>query len=161
MKSTILFIVALSVLAFSCKKSPPEVQVESEYNEKESIKELSQKVHEIWQDAENKDIEKLKSAHYESPKFSKFGPRVSERQNVSETNRSETEHFSKIKDVKLILENLKVDVFENIGIATFYNNYSFIKNGEIKKGKVRVTLAFIKSPDGWKIIHEHSSPFNE
>lgn len=161
MKNTFLFILTFSVLVFSCKKSSPELQVGSEYNEKKSIKELSQKVHEIWEDAENTNIEKLKSAHYESPKFSKFGPRISERQNVSETNKSETAHFSKIKDVKLVLENLKVDVFENIGIATFYNNYSFIKNGKNIKGKGRVTLVFIKSPDGWKIIHEHSSPFNE
>jgi len=36
----------------------------------------------------------------------------------------------------------------NIGIATFYNNYSFIKNGESIEGKGRVTLAFIKTSDG-------------
>ena len=161
MNKSILFVLMFCVLFASCKKDSAELQTNSKYNEEELIEELKQTVYEIWEDANNTNIEKLKSVHYESPKFSKFGPRISQRQSVSETNESETDHFSSIKDVKLVIEDLKVDIFENIGIATFYNNYSFIKNDESIKGKGRVTLAFLKTPNGWKIIHEHSSPFNE
>jgi hypothetical protein len=71
-------------------------------------------------DANNRDIESLKSAHFNSP-------RVSERQNVDETNSSESEHFSSIKDVDLKIDDIKIDIFDNVGVITFYNNYSFIK----------------------------------
>lgn len=127
----------------------------------EMEKELRQVVMKVWEDANNSNIPELKSAHLNSPKFSKFGPRITERQDVEQTNKSETEHFLSIKDAKLVIEDLKIDIFDKVGIATFYNNYSFIKNDNRVQGKGRVTLAFLRTEEGWKIIHEHSSPFNE
>ncbi|HJL75032.1 MAG TPA: nuclear transport factor 2 family protein [Candidatus Marinimicrobia bacterium] len=133
-------------------------------SDKKSIEKLSEElklvVLDVWNDANNRDIESLKSAHFNSPRFSKFGPRVSERQNVDETNSSESEHFSSIKDVDLKMDDLKIDIFDNVGVVTFYNNYSFIKNSKSVNGKGRVTLVFYNTHDGWKIVHEHSSSFN-
>ena len=126
-------------------------------SDKKSIEKLSEElklvVLDVWNDANNRDIEKLKSAHLNSP-------RVSERQNVDETNSSESEHFSSIKDVDLKMDDLKIDIFDNVGVVTFYNNYSFIKNSKSVNGKGRVTLVFYNTHDGWKIVHEHSSSFN-
>ena len=113
------------------------------------------------EDANNSNIPELKSAHFQSPKFSKFGPRIASRQDVDQTNRSETEHFQQIKETKLVIEDLKIDIFDQVGIATYYNNFSFIKNNNIVQGIGRVTLVFLRTEDGWEIIHEHSSPFNE
>jgi len=123
--------------------------------------ELRNAVEKVWQDANQSNIEELKAAHLNSPKFSKFGPRIAERQDVESTNNTETEHFLSITDANLIIEDLKIDIFGDIGITTFYNNYSFIKNNIEVKGKGRVTLVFLKTEEGWKIIHEHSSPFKE
>lgn len=130
-------------------------------SESEKANELTEVVKKVWEDANNSNIPELKSVHFDSPKFSKFGPRASERQNVESTNKSETEHFRLIEDVKLVIEDLKIDIFDKVGIVTFYNNYSFIKNDNKIRGKGRVTLVFLRTEDGWKIIHEHSSPFNE
>ena len=127
----------------------------------EMEKELRQAVMKVWQDANNSNIPELKSAHLNSPKFSKFGPRISERQDVERTNKTETEHFLSIRDTNLVIEDLKIDIFDKVGIATFYNNYSFTKNDNRVQGKGRVTLAFLRTKEGWKIIHEHSSPFND
>ncbi len=127
----------------------------------EMEKELRQAVMKVWEDANNSNIPELKSAHFNSPKFSKFGPRIAERQDVEQTNKSETEHFLSIKDANLAIEDLKIDIFDKVGITTFYNNYSFIKNDNRVQGKGRVTLAFLRTEEGWKIIHEHSSSFNE
>ncbi len=124
-------------------------------------KELQQTVMKVWEDANNSNIPELKSAHLYSPKFSKFGPRIAERQDVEQTIKSETEHFLSIKEANLIIEDLKIDIFDDVGIATFYNNFSFIKNDNRVQGKGRVTLAFLRTEEGWKIIHEHSSPFIE
>ena len=51
--------------------------------------------------------------------------------------------------------------FEDIAVTTFYNNYSFTKNNIGAQGKGRVTLVFLDTEEGWKIVHEHSSPFNQ
>ncbi|MDP6433548.1 MAG: hypothetical protein QGI15_04430 [Candidatus Scalindua sp.] len=102
MKQTLLIITALMlVVGFSLGQEPIE----------ELSEELKLVVLDVWNDANNRNIESLKSAHFNSPRFSKFGPRVSERQNVDETNSSESEHFSSIKDVDLKIDDLKIDIF--------------------------------------------------
>jgi ketosteroid isomerase-like protein len=123
-------------------------------------KELRQVIEQIWVDVVSGDLEALRSTHLDSPKFSKFGPRIAERQDVKSTNESETEHVLLISDASFELEDIKVDVFGDVAVTTFYNNFSFIKNNIRVKGKGRVTLVFLNTEEGWKIIHEHSSPFN-
>ena len=159
-KKVLLTIFSIFLLATCCDRNQTESN-DSAINESELEKELHGAVIKVWEDANNGNITELKSAHLNSPKFSKFGPRIAERQNVESTNKSETEHFLSISDARLVIKNLKIDIFENVGIATFYNNYSFIKNENSVQGKGRVTLVFLRTEAGWKIIHEHSSPFNE
>lgn len=161
MKNKVLLtIFSIFLLATSCDRKQTGSN-DSAFNESELEKNLRDAVIKVWEDANSSNISELKSAHLNSPKFSKFGPRIAERQNVESTNKSETEHFLSISDVSLVMEDLKIDIFEKVGIATFYNNYFFIKNENSVQGKGRVTLVFLQTVDGWKIVHEHSSPFAE
>jgi hypothetical protein len=159
-KSVLLLFLILMIV--SCNKIDKQIEMtNSTISESEMEMELREVVLKVMEDANNSNIPELKSAHLQSPKFSKFGPRTASRQGFEQTNKSETEHFQQIKDTKLVIEDLKIDIFENVGIATYYNNYSFIKNDNRIIGKSRVTLVFIRTEEGWKIVHEHSSPFNE
>ncbi len=124
-------------------------------------KELREVIKKIWADAVAGDLDALRATHYDNPKFSKFGPRIAERQDVNSTNKSETEHFLSMSDARFELEDINVDLFRDIAITTFYNNYSFIKDNNRVQGKGRVTLVFINTEEGWKIVHEHSSPFSQ
>lgn len=124
-------------------------------------KELQTITEQIWVDAVCGDLKALRDIHFNDPRFSKFGPRIPTRQDVTSTNESETEHFSMISDARFNLEDIKVDVFEDIAITTFYNSYSFNKQNIRVQGKGRVTLVFLNTEKGWKIVHEHSSPFNQ
>ena len=92
-----------------------------------------------------------------SDKFTKFGPRGFERQSVEETNNSELAFFGEVSDYKEEVVDLKIDVFGTTGIATYYRNISFKQDGEKVIGSVRQTLVFLKTDDGWKIIHEHGN----
>jgi len=151
----ILFIIIfLFIVAFGCQ-SQDELVDSSNVD-----KELREVIKKIWVDAVAGDLDALRSTHFDSPKFSKFGPRIAERQDVKSTNESETEHVLSMSDASFNLEDIKVDIFGDIAITTFYNNYSFIKNNMRIQGKGRVTLVFLNTEDGWKIVHEHSSPFN-
>ena len=39
-----------------------------------------------------------------------------------------------------------------------YSHVSFKKDGEVMQRSGRHTLVFLKTVDGWKIIHEHGTP---
>ena len=159
-RKNLLTIFSIALVIISCNQiDKPTNSIVASISDAEMEKELRKVVMKVWEDANNSNIPELKSAHLNSPKFTKFGPRNAERQDVAQTNKTETEHFLSIKETNLIIEDLKIDIFDNVGIATFYNNYSFIKNDNKVQGKGRVTLAFLRTDEGWKIIHEHSSPF--
>ena len=123
----------------------------------EAQNELREVINSIYKDAETANLEGLKASHLLSDKFTKFGPRSFERQDVKSTNESELAHFGSISNFKNEIKDLKIDVFGDIGIATFYPHVSFEKDGEEKTGSARQTLVFLKTSDGWKIIHEHGT----
>jgi len=56
------------------------------------------------------------------------------------------------------VQDLKVDVFGNVAIATYYPKVTFVKEGETRNVSGRQTLVFLKTDEGWKIVHEHGTP---
>jgi len=120
--------------------------------------EIREVIKSIVKDAETANIEGLKEAHFMSDKFSKFGPRSFDRQNVKNTNESEAAFFSSISNFKQEARDLKIDVFDDIAIATYYPYVSFIQDGVEQKGSGRQTIVFLKTKNGWKIVHEHGTP---
>jgi hypothetical protein len=119
--------------------------------------ELREVINSIVKDAETANLEGLRETHLVSDKFTKFGPRSFERQDVESTNESELAHFGSISNFKAEVKDLKIDVFGDIGIATYYPHFSFEKDGEEITGSARQTLVFLKTSEGWKIIHEHGT----
>ena len=123
----------------------------------EAQSELREVVESIVKDCETANLEGLKAIHLESDKFTKFGPRSFDRQDVKSTNESEVAHFGSISNFKAEIKDLKIDMFGDVGIATYYPHVSFEKNGEEKSGSARQTLVFLNTDEGWKIIHEHGT----
>jgi ketosteroid isomerase-like protein len=123
----------------------------------EAQAELREAVMSIAKDIMAADIEGLQSAHLVSDKFTKFGPRSFDRQDVTSTNESEAAFFSSVSNMNYEVKDLKIDVFGDIGIATYYPHVSFMKDGEEKKASGRQTLVFLKTENGWKIVHEHGT----
>jgi ketosteroid isomerase-like protein len=129
--------------------------VEDPFSEAQA--ELRAVVQTIVEDAETANIDGLQSIHLVSDKFTKFGPRSFERQDVAGTNRSEAAHFGSISNFKQTVEDLKIDVFGDVAVVTYYPHVSFVKDGEQRTGSGRQTLVFLKTGDGWKIVHEHGT----
>jgi len=152
----IYFFAAICILIVTTGCQQPEEATDTSKTEEE----LRTVIKKIWADAVAGDLESLSAIHFDSPKFSKFGPRIAKRQDVKSTNETETEHVLSISDASFELDDIKVDIFGDVAVTTFYNNYSFTKNNIRTEGKGRVTLVFLKTEKGWKIVHEHSSPFN-
>jgi hypothetical protein len=147
----------LLLLLVSCtsERSPRRDLVNDSFPEAQA--ELREVVQSIVKDAETANIEGLQSAHLVSDKFTKFGPRSFDRQDIVSTNESEAEFFGSISEYHLEVKDLKIDIFGDIGIATYYPQVSFPQDGEEKRGSGRQTLVFLKTKKGWKIVHEHGT----
>ncbi|MCJ7580029.1 MAG: nuclear transport factor 2 family protein [Candidatus Aminicenantes bacterium] len=153
----IIILVALLILVISaCKKDPLSDLINNTFPEAQA--ELREVVKSIIKDAETANIDGLKEAHLVSDKFTKFGPRSFNRQDITSTNQSEEAFFGSITNYRQEIKDLKIDVFGDIGIATYYPHVTFVQNGEAKNGNGRQTLVFLKTENGWKIIHEHGTP---
>ena len=103
------------------------------------------------------NIDGLQAIHLDSYKFSKFGPRSFNRQDVASTNESEAAFFGSISNLTYEIKELKIDVFGDIGIVTYYPHVAFVQEGEEKQASGRQTLVFLKTDRGWKIVHEHGT----
>lgn len=58
------------------------------------------------------------------------------------------------------VDDLKIDVFGDVGIATYYPHVSFTSDGEMVTVMGRQTLVFLETAEGWKIVHEHGTVRN-
>jgi ketosteroid isomerase-like protein len=119
--------------------------------------ELRETVMSLADDIMSANMDGLQAAHLVSDKFTKFGPRKFERQDVSDANASEVAFFSSISNVNYRIDDLKIDVFGDIGIVTYYPHVTFVKENESKVVDGRQTLVFLKIDGGWKIVHEHGT----
>ena len=157
-----LFKALIIVLAaYSCNNNTSEERdiVSDPFIEEQQ--EVIEAVNTIVIDAETANLDGLRDIHLVSDKFTKFGPRNFERQGVAQTNESEVDFFGKVADYKEEVSDLKVDVFGQVAIATYYRSVSYIQDDEEKRANLRQTLVFVKTDDGWKIAHEHGTRPNE
>jgi hypothetical protein len=123
----------------------------------EAQAELREVVKSIAKDIMTANIEGLQAAHLESDKFTKFGPRSFDRQDVASTNESEAAFFGSVSNMSYEVKELKIDVFGDIGIVTYYPHVSFVENGKEKNVIGRQTFVFLRTANGWKIVHEHGT----
>jgi ketosteroid isomerase-like protein len=116
----------------------------------------------------NKDLAALAGFHAPGDQFSKFDetPPYS-RQSSDEAFVYEQAAFANISDYNYSIDDLRVDLFENVAVASFYlsysgmfvNDYSF--EGSPIRAKARVTMVLGRTREGWKMIHEHFSRMPE
>ncbi len=123
----------------------------------EAQAELREVVQSIAQDIMTANIEGLQAIHLDSEKFTKFGPRSFDRQDVAATNESEATFFSTISDVEYEVRDLRIDVFGDFGVVTYYPHVSFVRVGTRQVASGRQTLVFLKTVNGWKLVHEHGT----
>jgi ketosteroid isomerase-like protein len=114
----------------------------------------------------DKDLSNLSGFHAGADRFTKFDENPPyTRQNSDEAFVHEQAAFANISDYSYTIEGLRVDLFGDVAVATFYltyrgmfvNDYSF--EGSPVGSRARVTMVLARTPAGWKIAHEHLSRF--
>ena len=112
----------------------------------------------IFDAAEQKDWPRLDSFHHYGPSFSKFGSEAAERQDSEFARAAEHKGLGAVAGLQMEARDLKVDAFGQTAVATFILNYSFEAGGNTFRQSAKATMVFLRTQEGWKIVHEHLSP---
>ena len=125
---------------------------------------IKRMVYKAFEIGKSKDLQSIQRMHYNDKRFSKFGdtpPYM--RMDYNETCMHEELYFASVSDYDFKIEDLRVDLFGDMAIATFIiehtgmlvDDYSF--TGRTMNVKSRATMVFQKKGSEWLIVHEHFS----
>ena len=144
-----------SLWLLSCQQNKRDI-INEPYKEKQA--QVAKVLEDIFTSAKAKDFEKLNSFHLNSAKFTKFDNAGNlNRQNFEENRQGEEAVFKAVEGFEYQLKNVKVDVFDNVAIATFLISYTAKMQGVPLADTARSTLVFIDNEGKWLITHEHFS----
>jgi ketosteroid isomerase-like protein len=146
-------LVALAIFVAGCASVPTD---RSSKNRGEQAQ-IERRLKEIFDAAEKKDFDRLDSYHLYGPKFTKFSPESTGRLDAAASRKGEHDGLGAISDLAMHADDLKIDLFGNVGIATFIFRYSFKAGGNSFEKKAQGTMVFAKEGGAWKIAHEHFS----
>ena len=127
--------------------------------------EAKQEVIETWgaieQSLRDGDMDKLIDFHGYSPKFTEY--KNGEVVNGSEANETyERAAFGAVTEVvKFGTKDFKVAVYGDVANMTFQSDFHLKFGEDLAVIKEQTSLLFVRTNNGWKIVHEHHSPLNE
>ena len=119
--------------------------------------EIREVIQQLTDDIISANVEGIRAAHLYSDKFTKFPGGDFERIGFDECVEEEIAAGTSLKNLKMDADGIKIDVFGNVAVLTEYFHLSHAVNGEPELIDARVTLVFLQTHDGWKIVHEHVS----
>ena len=105
------------------------------------------------------DMDKLIAFHGYSPKFTEY--KNGEAVNDGEANESyERSAFGAVTEVvKFATEDFKVAVYGDVANVTFQSDFHLKFGDNLVIVNEQTTLLFVRTSNGWKIVHEHHSPW--
>ena len=165
-KTTLIMIVLFGLVFTSCSKEEKEtVQeatidlVSTEFPEEEQ--EVIETFVAMAQSIKDGDIDKLISFHAYSPKFTEF--KNGEPRNDAAANEAyERSLFGSVTEVvKFDANDLKVAVYGDVANVTFHSDFQLKFGEDLVVVNDQITLLFVTTSKGWKMVHEHHSHLNE
>jgi ketosteroid isomerase-like protein len=121
---------------------------------------VSARIEEILDAVRVKDFDRLASYHLDGPKFTKFDDvEPLGRQDAETAMRTEVEQFRAVEDFEGVIEELKIDVFGPVAIATGVFRGTARVGDDVAAFTSRTTLVLVDNGGDWLIAHEHHSPF--
>ncbi len=156
-KLTFALIIIIGFLFTSCKSKVDLVNDEFP----EAKQEVIDTFVEIANSINEGDIDKLIAFHAYSSKFTEF--KNGEPRNGSEANEThERNVFGSVTEVvKFDAKDLKVAVYGDVANLTFHSDFQLKFGDDLVVVNDQITLLFVKTNDGWKMVHEHHSPLKK
>ena len=166
-KMTFLMILIAGVLLSGCEEKEQKTEVvevveidliNDEFPEAQQ--EVMQTFGAIAQSIKDGDIDKLISFHAYGPKFTEF--KNGEPRNGGEANEEhERNVFGSVTEViKFDAKDLQIAVYGDVANLTFHSDFQLMFGENLVIVNDQITLLFVKTKDGWKMVHEHHSHLN-
>jgi len=166
-KLTLALIMIFGILITSCKQKEEKVEVEEVkidlINDEfpEAKQEIIETFGAIAQSLKDGDMDKLISFHAYSPKFTEF--KNGEPRNGSEANEKyERSVFGGVTEVvKFDAKDLQIAVYGDVANVTFHSDFHLKFGEDLVVVNDQISLLFVKTDNGWKIVGEHHSPLKK
>lgn len=162
LKIAFVMIIAIFISAFSADDQPvnnvPDL-ITPEFSEaKQAVMETFGA---IAQSIKDGDLDKLIAFHAYSPKFTEF--KNGEPRNGGEANEAhERSVFGSVTEViKFDAKDLQIAVYGHVANLTFHSDFQLKFGEDLVTVNDQITLLFVETNDGWKMVHEHHSPLNK
>ena len=159
---TFMMVLFIGILITGCKQNEAESKVDLINDEfPEAKAEIMKTFGELAKSIKEGDIDKLISFHAYGPKFTEF--KNGESRNDGVANEAyERKLFGSVTEVvKLDANDLQIAVYGDVANVTFHSDFQLKFGEDLVVVNDQITLLFVKTADGWKMVHEHHSPLNE
>ncbi len=166
-KLTLLTIVLFGIILTSCKekeekKEVAEVKVDLLNDDfSEAKQEVKMTLDSIVQSVKDGDLDRLISFHAYSPKFTEF--KNGEIRNGGKENEEfERGVFGSVTEIsKFDMNDTKIAVYGDVANVTTHTDFHLKFGEDSAVVNDQMTLLFLKTNNGWRIVHEHHSPLNK
>ena len=156
-KLTFTLIMIIGLLLTSCKAKSDLINDEFPEAKQEVINTFV----DIAQSIKDGDMDKLIAFHAYSPKFTEF--KNGEPRNGGAANEShERSVFGAVTEVvKFDAKDLQIAVYGDVANLTFHSDFQLKFGNDLVVVNDQITLLFVNTDDGWKMVHEHHSPLKK
>lgn len=160
-------VMIFGIIFIGCKEKVQQVEVEEVkidlVNDEfpEAKLEVKETFGAIAQSIKDGDLDKLISFHAYSPKFTEF--KNGEPRNGGVANEAhERNVFGAVTEVvKFDAKDLQIAVYGEVANLTFHSDFHLKFGEDLVIVNDQITLLFVKTDDGWKMVHEHHSPLKK
>ncbi|MGS0528068.1 nuclear transport factor 2 family protein [Zobellia nedashkovskayae] len=112
----------------------------------------------IAQSLKDGDMDKLISFHGYSPKFTEFKNGAPRNGSVANEEHERSVFGAVTEVVKFDAQDLKIAVYGDVANLTFHSDFQLKFGDDLVVVNDQITLLFVNTKDGWKIVHEHHTP---
>jgi ketosteroid isomerase-like protein len=162
-KLTVIGIMAFGILLAGCeeKVDAPEIKADLVVDEfLEAKQEVLETFGAIAQSIKDKDLDKLISFHAYGSKFTEFKNGEARNGDVANEAHERNVFGSVTEVVKFDAKDLQIAVYGEVANLTFHSDFHLKFGEDLVIVNDQITLLFVNTPDGWKMVHEHHSPLN-
>ena len=107
------------------------------------------------------DVDKLIAFHAYGPKFTEFKNGEPRNGGVANEEHERNVFGSVTNVIKFDAKDLQVAVYGDVANLTFHSDFLLKFGEDLVVVNDQITLLFVKTTNGWKMVHEHHSPLKK